>query len=150
MICYTDGATSKNGSEDAVGGWAFAIVDDNGLVFSNSGHLKNTTNNICELTAVLNACNYLKEVYPFDEHFIYIDSAYVVNCYTLNWYQKWEKNGWINSKKQPVANRELWIQLIEFFKDKNFHFKKVAGHSTNEWNNYVDKLAVKAKELDNA
>lgn len=150
---YTDGATSMNGAENAQGGWAWALVNDNNFIESDSGHVNNATNNICELMAIINGCTkalqYLK---PFDNIAIYSDSAYCVRCKTENWYRNWQNNGWVNSKKQPVANQNLWEQLIPFFEDNRFQFYKVKGHSVQEtddayWNNYVDKLAVEAKKI---
>ena len=127
---YTDGATSNNGYENAIGGAAWIILQENIIIDSGSKNIKNATNNICEL----------------DENiYVYSDSAYIINCYSQKWWVNWEKNGWINSKKQKVANKELWESLIYYFKKPNFYFKKVPGHSNNKWNNYVDKLAVQAK-----
>jgi ribonuclease HI len=46
-----------------------------------------------------------------------------------------------------VANQDLWEKLIFFFmKSPGYDFIKVRGHNGNEWNEYVDKLAVRAKE----
>jgi ribonuclease HI len=71
------------------------------------------------------------------------------NCYTQKWYKNWEVNGWRNSKKEPVANKDLWEQLIKWFEMPEFEFKKVKGHATDDseftkWNNYVDELAQNA------
>lgn len=152
MNIYTDGATSNNGYEGAEGGWAFVILnDDDTICLEDSGYIKNATNNICEMTAIMRACMVATMLNEEEHYTIYSDSAYCINCYKQKWYKKWQQNGWLNSKKQPVANRELWEQLIPFFEDSNFEFRKVEGHSTNSksqnayWNNYVDKLAVKAK-----
>jgi ribonuclease HI len=79
---------------------------------------------------------------------VYSDSAYVINCYKQKWYKKWQVNGWINSKKQPVANKELWEQLIPYFENPFFSFEKVAGHADNKYNNLVDEMAVKAKFME--
>ena len=150
MIIYTDGATSNNGQAGAVGGWAFIVVYGNSIIYECSGHIENATNNICELTAIIEACKQaasVNEIVRPTFYTIYSDSAYCINCYKQKWYKKWQQNGWLNSKKQPVANRELWEQLIPFFENPNFKFRKVEGHSTNEYNNYVDKLAVAAKEM---
>lgn len=55
--------------------------------------------------------------------------------------------GWRNSKKEPVANRELWERLIPYFENPRFSFEKVKGHSgEKDWNDYVDRLAVEAKK----
>ena len=62
--------------------------------------------------------------------------------------EKGQWNGWKNSKKQPVANEDLWTGLIPFFQKvpNGYDFVKVKGHAGNEWNEVVDKLAVRAKE----
>jgi len=149
---YTDGATSGNGYEGAQGGWAWILLDENEkIVLKSVGHLDNTTNNICELTAVLDACHNAwagtELLDPNPTFTIYSDSSYIINCYKEKWYKKWQLNGWKNSKKQPVANKELWELLIPYFEDSRFTFEKVKGHANNEYNNLVDKLAVEAKMI---
>ena len=140
---YTDGATSDNGYEGAQGGWAWILLDeDDNIITKAAGHIDNATNNICELYAVINVCSLVS---PDSEYTIYSDSAYIINCYKEKWYKKWQANGWVNSKKQPVANKELWEELIKYFDKPNFHFEKVKGHSTDEYNAIVDDMAVRAK-----
>ena len=57
MIIYTDGATSNNGYQDAVGGWAYVIINETeNIMAQDSGRINEATNNICELTALINAC----------------------------------------------------------------------------------------------
>lgn len=140
---YTDGATSKNGQVDAVGGWAFVLLKNDNLLCSRAEKVQPATNNICELLAIINGC---KEVQfylnSFDSIEVYSDSAYCINCVNESWYKKWLQNNWITSSKQPVANKELWEQLIPFFDDPRFKWIKVKGHSGNQWNELVDKLAV--------
>ena len=144
---YTDGATSKNGYEGSVGGYAWALIANDKLINESSVHLEPATNNICEMLAIIEGCEALVDsLEPFDMVLVYSDSAYCVNCYKQNWFRAWQVNGWINSKKEPVANKELWERMIRFFEDARFKFEKVKGHSTDEWNNYVDKLAVEAKK----
>ena len=79
---------------------------------------------------------------------IVTDSAYIHNCYSQKWYIKWRQNGWVNSKKEPVANKDLWEQIIPYFDNPNFKFEKTKGHADDTRNNYVDKLAVAAKESE--
>lgn len=142
---YTDGATSGNGYENAKGGWAFIILDEQERIIRKGvGYVENATNNICELLAVINACEYVEQD---KDYTIYSDSAYVINCYKQKWYKKWQLNGWRNTKRQPVANKELWERLIVYFDKPNFHFEKVAGHADNKYNNLVDKMAVEAKMI---
>lgn len=113
--------------------------------------VKGTTNQRMELQAVLEASawSYASIRRAFDEVHIYTDSAYIHNCREQKWYDNWQNNGWINSKKEPVANKDLWEQIIQFFDHPQFYFHKVAGHSTNHnqheyWNNEVDKMVQNA------
>lgn len=151
---YTDGSCKKNGTEGAIGGWAFIIRQYNNdgeyiRGWSKSDWSSDTTNNRMELTAILRALDWCENIRDFhgygdDSIYVYSDSAYIINCYTQGWYRKWEKNGWINSKKKPVENRDLWEDLIPWFKLKNYHFKKVKGHAGEEFNELVDSMAQSA------
>lgn len=150
MRIYTDGATSNNGYADARGGWAWVIIEDKNdecfVIDSGAGLVEeNATNNICELMAVIDACAHTKSDTSYT---VYSDSAYIINCYKQKWYKKWQQNGWITSKKQPVANKELWEQLIPYFENQNFNFTKVLAHVGNKFNEMVDKMAVAAREGD--
>ena len=147
MIVYTDGATSNNGYEGARGGWAYVVLEEDKIIKEESGYVPEATNNRCELIALINACKAICNIWG--EHIIYSDSAYCVRCWKEKWYEKWERNGWKTSNKTPVANQELWRELIPFFRNSLLKFEKVSGHSGNKWNEYVDKLAVEAKEKIN-
>jgi ribonuclease HI len=39
---------------------------------------------------------------------VYSDSSYLVTCMRRAWHKKWPENGWLNHRKEPVANRDLW------------------------------------------
>lgn len=148
---YTDGAVSGNGRSNAPGGWAYVIIKDGHVIVADSGAEVGTTNQRMELTAALKACQAIEMLDPFATVKLYSDSAYFIRCFTENWWRAWELNGWRNSKKDPVANQDLWKGLIHFFhKAPAYSFIKVKGHAGNEtahgyWNDYVDKLAVAAK-----
>ena len=110
-----------------------------------SGGSKNTTNNIMELTAVIEALKQLK--YPCEVD-LYSDSAYVVNCFNQGWIYNWQKNNWKTASKEPVKNKEIWQELYDLTKIHKVKFFKVKGHSDNELNNRCDELARNAiKEL---
>ena len=102
---YTDGSCLNNPGN---GGWA-AIINQNGEVKEISGSVKDTTNNKMELMAPIMA---LKQIKQNDQIEIYTDSQYVRLGIT-EWVHKWIKNNWQTSKKEPVKNKELWIQLYE-------------------------------------
>ena len=144
---YTDGSTKRNGKVDSVGAWAYVIVKNGEVVAQASGSEVRTTNQRMELMAAVEA---LKIATPMAEGKsivrLFTDSAYLHNCYTQKWYINWINNGWKNTKRQPVANADLWEELVPYFEDWGVDFFKVKGHSNNsneheKWNNIVDVLA---------
>ena len=108
-----------------------------------SGSQQDTTNNIMELTAVIEALKILK--YPCQVE-LYSDSAYVVNAFDKGWIYNWVKNNWKTADKKPVKNKELWQELYDLTKTHKVKFIKVKGHADNEYNNRCDELATGAIE----
>lgn len=145
---YSDGSTRGNGKENAVGAWAFAVVDEADTILAKAVESEvGTTNQRMELTAALRG---LEAIFPQmkmgDTIRLYTDSAYLHNCVTQRWYDNWQRNGWKNAKKQPVANADLWEKLIPYFDAWGIEFYKVKGHAGDKWNEYVDTLAQAAAE----
>ena len=134
IFLYTDGACSGN---PGPGGWG-AVLIFNDIEKELSGANPNTTNNVMEITAVIEGLKALKR--PCNVN-IYSDSAYVVNCFEKDWINNWIKNNWVNSKKEPVKNKELWLELLNLTKIHNVTFNKVKGHSNVKYNNRCDELA---------
>jgi ribonuclease HI len=135
---YTDGACSGN---PGPGGYAAILIykeTEKELVgFSND-----TTNNIMELTAVLEGLKYLKEKC---EVTIYSDSAYVINAFEKGWIYDWKKANWTRGKKrEELKNKELWQNLLQLSGQHEVTWIKVKGHSDNKYNNRCDELAVDA------
>ena len=135
IIIYTDGACSGN---PGPGGWG-AILMYKDAKKEISGGMKQTTNNIMEITAVVEALKCLKVESDVQ---VYSDSAYVVNSINNKWVYSWKKNNWIKSDKTKAKNIELWEELIRLISFHNVKFIKVKGHADNEYNNRCDKLAV--------
>ena len=146
---YTDGACDKNPGGN--GGWGVLFVVDGKLEYAFSNGANDTTNQRMELTAAAEALEFYKkkinegEFNTFRDVSLYSDSAYLINCVNQHWYVAWQRNGWRNSKKEPVANQDLWERLIPFFDTGEVHFKKVKAHDGNVWNEYVDEMAVKQR-----
>ena len=134
---YTDGACSGN---PGPGGWGAVIFDQDDKQKNISGSEKNTTNNRMELLAAIMS---LKKIKSNSEVVIFTDSTYVKNGIT-EWMKNWKKNGWKNSNKKPVKNKDLWVKLDKLCEANNVSWKWVKGHSTNEFNNLADELATKA------
>ena len=137
---YTDGSCLQNPGN---GGWA-AIINIDNEVKKISGSVKNTTNNKMELMAPIKALQELKEQQPIE---IYTDSQYVKLGIT-DWIHKWIKNSWQTSKKEPVKNKELWMQLYELTKSYEIKWIWVKAHAGNTLNEEVDLLAKQAAELN--
>lgn len=149
---YCDGSCRNNGAKNAIGAWGYVILDsDYNILHQDCGVKQGTTNQQMELTAAIEGCEYIKKhlLSPFDCVMIHTDSAYLHNCKNAKWYESWQNNGWLNSKKQPVANKELWERLIPYFNCIEFSFYKVKGHSSDlsvntKWNNYIDNIVQQA------
>ena len=137
---YTDGSCLNNPGN---GGWA-AIINQDNKVKKISGSVKDTTNNKMELMAPIKA---LQEIDKNQQIEIYTDSQYVRLGIT-DWIHKWIKNNWQTSKKEPVKNKELWIQLYELTKSYEIKWIWVKAHAGNTLNEEVDLLAKKAAELN--
>ncbi|AHY45927.1 Ribonuclease HI [Rubrobacter radiotolerans] len=151
ITVFTDGASVGGGG--GPGGWGVVVVRG-GTERSLSGHEPETTNQRMEILAAIKA---LESVRGFEgEITVYSDSSYLVNCLRRRWYVKWLAEGWTNSKKQPVANRDLWERLLAAISDAertgaSVEFRKVRGHTkaTHErarGNRLADSLAVAAKK----
>lgn len=134
VVIYTDGACSGN---PGPGGWG-AILMYKGAKKEISGGNRQTTNNIMELTAVVEGLKMLKFPCEVD---LYSDSAYVVNAFEQKWIFGWLKKNWKTASGDPVKNKELWQELYELTKIHTVNFIKVKGHSDNEYNNRCDELA---------
>lgn len=134
VIIYTDGACSGN---PGPGGWGTILMYKD-VKKEISGGMDNTTNNIMEMTAVIEGLKMLKYKCEVE---IYSDSAYVVNAFNQGWIYNWRKNNWKTSGKDPVKNKELWEELYELVNKHEVKFIKVKGHADNEYNNRCDELA---------
>jgi ribonuclease HI len=131
-VAYTDGACRGN---PGPGGWAWAVPGG----AWESGYDPATTNQRMEITAAYRALLVIEG--PVH---IVSDSTYVVNCFRDGWWKGWIDRGWKNSKKEPVANRDLWEPLIDLVNERDVTFAWVKGHSGDPMNDLVDRLAVAA------
>jgi len=134
VIIYTDGACYGN---PGPGGWG-AVLLSGPHRKELSGFHPHTTNNRMEIQAAIEALRALK--YPCRVK-LYSDSAYLVNAFQQRWLETWQRNGWVNSKKQPVENQDLWQELLEVARPHRVEWMKVQGHADNVENNRCDELA---------
>ena len=130
---FTDGACKGN---PGAGGWG-AILKYGTTEKEIYGASRNTTNNIMELTAVIESLKNLKK--PC-ELIITTDSKYVKNGIT-EWIHNWKKNGWRTAAKKEVKNKELWIELDSLIQIHSISWDWVKGHSGHPENERADLLA---------
>ena len=105
------------------------------------GNESPSTNNRMEIMGLLEGLRALKSPTRVQAH---VDSTYVMKAFTDRWLDGWQRRGWVNSQKKPVANRDLWEELLVAVKPHRLEFTKVAGHSGVTLNELVDQLAVAA------
>ena len=100
-----------------------------------------STNNRMEITGLLEGLRALKRPTRVQAH---VDSTYLMKAFTDGWLDGWQRRGWVNSQKKPVANRDLWEELLVAVEPHQLEFTRVAGHSGVTLNELVDQLAVDA------
>jgi ribonuclease HI len=146
---YTDGAST--GSRGP-GGYGAVVIYWNGRIEEISGGEQDTTNLRMEITAACAALETMDKGYTVT---VYSDASYLVNAMRRGWYKKWRENGWLNHRKEAVANRDLWERLLRATqRHQEVRWKKVKGHAKRagahkSGNDRADELAVTAKrEVD--
>ena len=130
---FTDGACKGN---PGPGGWA-AILRMGAHEKELTGGQVATTNNRMEMTAILRGLSALNEPCAVTVH---TDSRYVIDGMT-QWIFSWQKRGWLNAAKKPVANEDLWRELIAAARPHKVSWEWVKGHSGHPENERCDALA---------
>jgi ribonuclease HI len=131
---FTDGACSGN---PGPGGWG-ALVRRGDTQYTLAGAELATTNNRMELMAVIKALDSIADMAAVIV--VTTDSRYVQDGIS-SWIKNWKINNWQTAARQPVKNRDLWMQLDSVVAQHNVTWKWVKGHSGHIENDLVDKLA---------
>jgi ribonuclease HI len=130
---FTDGACSGN---PGPGGWG-AILRYKTTEKELSGYAPMTTNNRMEMTAVVEALRALRQTCDVR---ITTDSQYLKDGIT-KWINKWKRNGWLTSSKEPVKNKDLWEALDAAVRKHRVEWHWVRGHQGHPENERCDELA---------
>ena len=130
---FTDGACKGN---PGPGGWG-ALLRMGRHEKELTGGEPQTTNNRMEMTGVISALNALVEPCEVTVH---TDSRYVIDGMT-QWIFGWQKRGWVNAAKKPVANEDLWRELIAAVRPHKLSWQWVKGHAGHPENERADALA---------
>jgi len=132
---FSDGACRGNPGK---GGWG-ALLRYNKHEKKLHGGEKETTNNRMELTATIKALEALKKP---SKVILTTDSKYVITGIT-EWIYGWQKNGWKNSEKKEVKNKDLWQALLALTKQHDIEWRWIKGHTGHKENELADELANK-------
>ncbi|MDE2854276.1 MAG: hypothetical protein OXN88_08910 [Chloroflexota bacterium] len=132
ITIYTDGACDVH-AENRPGGWAAilqAVGEDGQIVKERviSGGAERTTNNVMELTAVIEGLKLLKRVTGLS---IVSDSRYVIDI--------------ASGAKKAAKNKTLWSDFFQVADGHFIEWRYVAGHAGDELNERCDRLAVAEK-----
>ena len=137
-VLATDGACSGN---PGPGGWAW-VEQLSGA--RDSGGAARTTNNIMELTALIEGLEYVAAQHGTQAPLlIRADSQYVINVMT-KWARGWRAKGWKKADGKPVKNRDLVERLLTLYESRTgrTEVEWVKGHAGDAANELVDSLAV--------
>ncbi|GAB6966459.1 ribonuclease HI [Komagataeibacter kakiaceti JCM 25156] len=135
---WTDGGCKPN---PGPGGWG-ALLCCRGQERELSGGEAETTNNRMELTAAAEALEALTRPCRVVLH---TDSEYVRNG-IMRWSTGWVRRNWRNASGDPVANMDLWRRLLDVSAKHEIEWEWVRGHSGDENNERVDRLATRARD----
>lgn len=140
VIIYSDGACSPN---PGLGGWAAVLLAAGGRRRELSGAVRDTTNQRMELMGAIQGLRALERPCAVT---LNTDSKYVQNPFVKGWLTRWRANGWVTGEKKPVANQDLWLELVELTAVHTVEWVWVPGHADVVENNRCDELAVAARE----
>lgn len=136
---YTDGSCINNGKEGSVGGIGIFFGDEDKRNVSRKLILEKVTNNIAELSALIEALDILKN--EKRDVIIYTDSKYCILCCT-SYGDKQSLKDWSDN----IPNRELVMEVYNKYREKdNIKVEYVMGHSNIYENEMADKLAREAR-----
>ena len=130
---FSDGACSGNPGPGGYG----TILRFGKHTKELSGFDPETTNNRMELLGAIVGLEALTR--PCTVR-LTTDSQYLVKGMT-EWVDGWQRKGWKNSKKEEVANRDLWERLLAVASKHQIEWVWVKGHAGHEENERCDELA---------
>jgi len=132
VVIHTDGGCRGN---PGPGAWA-AVLRSGDRGRELVGTEAETTNNRMELMAAIKALESLKR--PCRARMV-TDSKYLKSGIT-EWLPNWIENGWKNSRRKPVLNRDLWERLRRLCEGHDVRWEWVEGHAGVPDNERCDRL----------
>ena len=127
---YTDGSGgyAPYGGR-GVCGYSSIVWFSDDTTMTLGGTEARSTHQRAELLALITALDYLKQ--SSQSSSIFSDSKYAIDAINHNWIDKWQHNGWFNTKGNPIDDRDLWLQLLALQTNPKVFatFYHIMGHS---------------------
>lgn len=121
---YAEGYCKNN---PGYGGWAIYLLY-NQQEIKIYGYGGKTTHNQMELKSAIKAAQFIDEQ---EEAIIYTSSEYVKKGLE-EWIENWKNNEWKTSKKKPVINQDLWIELDSLNQRRKIKWVWSKAHNEHE------------------
>lgn len=134
---WCDGSCAPN---PGAGGWG-AIVEKDGAREELSGSALESTNNIMEMTAAIEA---LRHTPQGARILLTTDSQYVKNGIT-KWIHAWKRRGWRKADGGAVLNQQQWRELDALAATRRVEWAWIRGHTGHAENERCDELAGRAR-----
>lgn len=145
IVIFTDGSCIFNPGPAS---WAFVVTEYDREVFHKVGAINRGTNNVAEMTAVIEALAMVATQFTDRDIVIRSDSA-LITTGIPTWLPAWKARGWKKSDKNPPENLDLWKQIDrQITMLPNVKFEWVRGHSGHEFNERANKLALAAARVE--
>jgi len=138
ITIHTDGRCE---TQTRLGGWA-AVLQSGTHQRVLQGSATDTTVNMMELTAVIEALRAIKQASSTVQ--VFADSNYVVKGVNA-WLSDWIKRGWKSAQGKPIANQDLWQQLKALLDQHQVTLTWIP----REQNTQADQLAQAARIAQN-
>lgn len=150
---YCDGACSNNHVKNVqrMSGIGIVFVEDDEIVHTvfenaNEAIYPEITNNRAELYGIYRSLKIFDEdCEGFRTLVIYCDSKYSIDIFN-QWLENWKKKGKDYKNKDLIDKVDTLLEKIRS-KGIEVSLNHVYGHSTNEYNNIADRLAVKGADV---
>lgn len=137
LVIYTDGSFRNNKA-----GYGIVMLSkDFQKEFSGAIKVDKLTNNVAELTAVLEAFNnFPKDIIKDIKDIKFMcDSEYVVKIFNER-LEKWIKQNRLDDMANPELIKDILKEMEKYF-DKNITFTHIYSHCNDYWNERADYLA---------
>jgi ribonuclease HI len=158
IYIFTDGSCISMRSKYPKAGYGVFFGDNDPRNISKSIEGEKITNNVAELTAILEGILTLFSTQKVTRNKVVIvsDSEYVIKSIT-EYAKNWELNDWKKSDGKEVQNLDLIKQIYYLTKNLKIKYKHVRSHQKEPkdkeerffWhgNNEADRLATSASAL---